>query len=453
MTNTFFLQNSHLPLSAEIAAISIPAYDQHLSNPVSTSSTNKNQDRASVSSSNTDGNPSDEHSPLATVLSHHPNPRLLFRVNNIRIIVNDDIHTPIQSPSHRVQFFKTNLHTHIFYPLPSNTPSPQLPSSLHSITSVHPLPNAQHHALWYKLMHPPPLKSTLLSYLRTLSTVADHHLPPSLMPLSHLILLCGPPGTGKTSLAYALATITAIRNDAPGVLLHARLDQLMSRWFGDSPRLIATLLRSADRLARNAPGPTILLLDEVDAVAMSRGGSTDAGATSGMAYGGASSTDAHRAVNALLTGLDHLSNSRLVVVGTTNFHDALDPAFVDRADLLLYVDAPTPAVSRQIVVDTIEQLVNRGIVRPASDVDIGTKNMGDIVRETVAKMEEVTWSRIAGLSARRIAKLPAVALSLVGGRAGVSLDEFANALVAAVAMESALSGNNKKADMVDGESI
>lgn len=75
------------------------------------------------------------------------------------------------------------------------------------------------------------------------------------IPRLQRILLYGPPGTGKTMLARAAsANLKATFFDAP-------LDELLSRYVGDSPRLVSALFRVAARRS-----PSVVFLDEVEAL-------------------------------------------------------------------------------------------------------------------------------------------------------------------------------------------
>src|SRR5262249_61735602 len=86
--------------------------------------------------------------------------------------------------------------------------------------------------------------------------------------------------------------------------------------------------------------PTIVLLDEVETLAVARSGlSMDV-----------NPIDVHRATDALLAQLDVLAaiSPQLMFVATSNFPEAIDEAFVSRSDLLSVITRPSEAACRTI---------------------------------------------------------------------------------------------------------
>jgi transitional endoplasmic reticulum ATPase len=142
-------------------------------------------------------------------------------------------------------------------------------------------------------------------------------------------LLFGPPGTGKTLLAKAVA------HEAEANFIAAKASDLLSKWYGESERQIARLFARARQVA-----PTVVFLDEIDALAPQRGSAgTDSGAS-------------ERVVNTLLAELDGLEElSRVVVIGATNRPTLVDPALLrpGRFDELVYVPVPDAAGRRKIL--------------------------------------------------------------------------------------------------------
>ncbi|MDP3105334.1 MAG: CDC48 family AAA ATPase [Candidatus Methanoperedens sp.] len=133
------------------------------------------------------------------------------------------------------------------------------------------------------------------------------------------ILLYGPPGTGKTLLAKAVA------NESSANFISIRGPQLMSKWLGDSEKAIRDIFKKARQVA-----PSILFLDELDAIAPIRG----------MEMGSKAS---ERVVNQLLTELDGIESLKnVVVIAATNRPEIVDPALIrsGRFDRLVFVGPP-----------------------------------------------------------------------------------------------------------------
>ncbi|GAB4103711.1 AAA family ATPase [Micromonospora taraxaci] len=162
------------------------------------------------------------------------------------------------------------------------------------------------------------------------------------------VLLYGPPGCGKTYL------VTALAGSGRANVLSVKGAELLSKWVGESERAVRELFRRAREAA-----PTLIFLDEVDALAPVRGQATDGGTTD-------------RVVAALLTELDGVETLRnVVVVGATNRPDLVDPALLrpGRLERLVYVPPPDGPARAEILRAASRQ------VPLAPDVDLST--LGD----------------------------------------------------------------------------
>ncbi|WP_433313752.1 AAA family ATPase [Micromonospora sp. CA-269861] len=162
------------------------------------------------------------------------------------------------------------------------------------------------------------------------------------------VLLYGPPGCGKTYL------VTALAGSGRANVLSVKGAELLSKWVGESERAVRELFRRAREAA-----PTLIFLDEVDALAPVRGQATDGGTTD-------------RVVAALLTELDGAETLRnVVVVGATNRPDLIDPALLrpGRLERLVYVPPPDGPARAEILRAASRQ------VPLAPDVDLSA--LGD----------------------------------------------------------------------------
>jgi len=133
------------------------------------------------------------------------------------------------------------------------------------------------------------------------------------------ILLFGPPGTGKTMLAKAVAT------ESGANFIAVRGPEVLSKWVGESEKAIREIFRKARMYA-----PAVIFFDEIDALAPMRGASYDSGVT-------------ERLVNQLLAEMDGVENlENVIIIAATNRPDILDPALLrpGRFEKLLYVPPP-----------------------------------------------------------------------------------------------------------------
>ncbi|MGB8372210.1 MAG: CDC48 family AAA ATPase, partial [Halobacteriota archaeon] len=141
------------------------------------------------------------------------------------------------------------------------------------------------------------------------------------------VLLFGPPGTGKTLLAKAVAT------ESEANFISIKGPELLSKWVGESEKGVRETFRRAKQVS-----PTIILFDELDAVAPTRGASSDSHVT-------------ERVVSQLLTELDGLEELKdVVVIGATNRPDMVDIALLrpGRLDRLVYIPPPNVSSRAQI---------------------------------------------------------------------------------------------------------
>src|SRR5262245_48322760 len=133
------------------------------------------------------------------------------------------------------------------------------------------------------------------------------------------MIFWGPPGTGKTYFAKAIAaSIGAAITIVSG-------PELKSKWVGESEENLRQIFHKARQSA-----PSIIVFDELDSFATARGTYTGSGVE-------------HSMVNQLLTEMDGFHKDELVfVVGTTNFVESLDPALLRPGRFEFHIHIPYP---------------------------------------------------------------------------------------------------------------
>ena len=135
------------------------------------------------------------------------------------------------------------------------------------------------------------------------------------------VILYGEPGTGKTLLAKAVA------NSTSATFLRVVGSELIQKYLGDGPKLVRELFRVADELA-----PSIVFIDEIDAVGTKRYDSTSGG-----------EREIQRTMLELLNQMDGFdARSDVKVIMATNRIETLDPALLRPGRIDRKIEFPLP---------------------------------------------------------------------------------------------------------------
>jgi SpoVK/Ycf46/Vps4 family AAA+-type ATPase len=262
------------------------------------------------------------------------------------------------------------------------------------ISRIRTLPDQMLRALWDSIVIPAQTRDRLVSQA-ALNFAVRGRIEREDLPLHGIILLTGLPGTGKTSLAKGLANRVAETFPTQRFrLLEVEPHSLTSSAMGKTQRAVSDLFGQTIAEAA-AQGPTIVLLDEVETLAVDRSRlSMDA-----------NPIDIHRATDAVLVQLDQLAERHpsLLFVATSNFPGAIDDAFLSRCDLVVEVSLPDAEARLAILRKCLE-----GVGRTFPGVGALAKSAG--LQRAAAESDGLDGRAIRKMVANAMASSTEVAL-------------------------------------------
>lgn len=178
------------------------------------------------------------------------------------------------------------------------------------------------------------------------------------------ILFEGPPGTGKTTSARLIAAQAAVH------LIYLPLESILSKWYGESEKLLAEAFKSAEKL-----GGSIIFFDEIETLGTKR------------------NDDMHEAsrrlLSVLLREMDGFDvRKRIIVIGATNRKQDIDAALLSRFDSTIKFDLPDATCRGLIFKQYAQQLQQEELDLLATKTDdMSGRDIRDICEST-----ERTWA-------------------------------------------------------------
>jgi len=196
------------------------------------------------------------------------------------------------------------------------------------------------------------------------------------------LLLYGPPGTGKTLLAAATS------NGLDATFFSVKVSDLLSKYFGESTKLVSALYAKA-----RGRSPSVIFMDEFDAISRARGGS------------GNESGAERRLLSTLLAELDGLSSKRnpafILTIAATNRPWDLDSAIRSRFAREVYVPLPKETARRRILEIHLTEKGHRSEVALSELVarteGYSGREISQICEHAVAHMVSLTNPNLEGL--------------------------------------------------------
>lgn len=320
-----------------------------------------------------------------------------------------------------------------------------------SVASHWLLPTLEFHTLWENLYFDCDIKNSLLRFVETTILFSDHAVNPNIISCNKVVLLHGPPGTGKTSMCKALAQKIAIRlgdRFTHGELIEINSHSLFSKWFSESGKLVMKLFDEIKLMVENEKALVCILIDEVESLAHARK----------LNVNGNEPSDSIRVVNALLTQLDQIKRyPNVLILTTSNITEAIDLAFVDRADIKQYLGYPCVEAIYNIYCSCLTELIKSGILEDTEMLEMPQKSghKSEMLRINAMRLMEINQlnkdpsnnharlmeiSKLSeGLTGRGLRKIPLLAHALhlptSSARGKIKLSQFLSAMYETIVNE------------------
>ncbi|CRL00089.1 CLUMA_CG013371, isoform A [Clunio marinus] len=286
--------------------------------------------------------------------------------------------------------------------------------------------------LWESLIYDGNLKEELLDFAQTILLFSQKNINQNIVSCNRLILLHGPPGTGKTSLAKALAQKLSIRMKPTFPFTHLfeiNSHSLFSKWFSESGKLVQKMFQQIQEIVETNSSLVCVLIDEVESIAYARGNISNN-----------EPSDSVRVVNAFLTQLDRIKKyPNVLVITTSNLTSSIDHAFLDRADIVTHIVEPSLEAIYKIISSSIIELSEKELINNLK-IDERENELKETFQDLQSSLPSATAELMIelskdsiGLSGRTLRKLPFLAHAIfLKNKNSSTLIEFIIALRSAV---------------------
>ncbi|XP_012535546.2 pachytene checkpoint protein 2 homolog [Monomorium pharaonis] len=315
--------------------------------------------------------------------------------------------------------------------------SDELPVAAHWL-----LPAQEFHYMWENLYYDCDIKNNLLRFVETTMLFSDRAVNSNIISWNKVILLHGPPGTGKTSMCKALAQKAVIRMGdrfTHGKFIEINSHSLFSKWFSESGKLVMKLFDEIKNLVQDDRALICILIDEIESLAHARK----------LCSNGTEPSDSIRVVNALLTQLDQIKRySNVLILTTSNMTEAIDLAFVDRADIKQYLGYPSEIAIYNIYHSCLKELMRTGILKKEEIHDISQLKIHGYSEcaDTKNSLKLLELSRESeGLTGRTLRKIPFLAHALHTSTNRTTLSKFLKAMHSAILKQDQQEGDLQQA--------